>query len=418
MCFHITCFSQQPQKALEKYVAAEDTAYHWQIQNAFTTEEGRYYEVSLHSQMWQSITWSHRLIVYFPKKGKHPHTLLLVLRHVYNRNEGIASLKFISDSTGTPSAILYDIPNQPLFDGKEEDDLQAYTFSQYVKSGEESWPLLFPMVKSVVRAMDVIQELALKQQREQVNKFVVAGHSKRGHASWLTAAIDNRTKGVIPIAIDVLNAPEQLPYHLKVFGAFSTPSKEATEFLKELHKPLGKNLIQMIDPYAYKEQLTLPKLIVSATNDEYFPTDALNLYWNGLKGAKSILYLSNAGHVRADSDPRINPTAFAFVRAIAMDKMLPKFSWQFLSSKKSVQLIINTDTAAKKAVLWQATSQNKDLRISQWSASPIKQVDKGGTRQFLIEVNNTPGGNRIFYAEVEFEQDGHKFLLSTQAYRQ
>ncbi len=80
----------------------------------------------------------------------------------------------------------------------------------------------------------------------------------------------------------------------------------------------------MIDPYAYKKQLTLPKLIVCATNDEYFPTDALNLYWDGLKGTKSILYLSNASHVRADSDPRINPTAFAFIRAIAVDHTLPR----------------------------------------------------------------------------------------------
>ncbi len=417
LCFHEICFSQQPQKALENYIATIDTAYKWQTDDVLTNEEGRFYEVSLVSQRWQEINWTHRLIIYFPGKAKYLNTLVLVLRHVYNRNAGLASLKVISESTGTPAAFLYDIPNQPLFNGKEEDDLQAYTFSQYIRTGDESWPLLFPMVKSVVSAINTIQDLAIKEKKLPVSKFIVAGHSKRGHTSWLAAAIDSRIKGIIPIAIDVLNAPDQLPHHLKAFGQFSTPSKEATEFLKELKKPLGNSLIQMIDPYSYKERLTIQKLIVSATNDEYFPSDALNLYWDGLKGRKSILYLSNAGHALADSDPRINPTAFAFARAIAMDNTLPQFSWEWKHTNQSLRLIMNADTTATKAILWQATSNNNDFRTSKWSASPIKQADKGSSRQFVTEVEKPSDVNRLFYGEIEFKQDGHQFLLSTQIYR-
>lgn len=417
VCCQYTCYSQRPEKAIENYLAIRDTAYRWQTEAVFTNEDGRFYEVSLVSQRWQNINWTHRLIIHFPKKSRHSNTLLLVLRHIYNRNAGLASLKIIGDSTHAPSAFLYDMPNQPLFDGKEEDDLQAYTFSQYIKSGDESWPLLLPMVKSVVAAMNVIQSLAVKEEKSPVNKFIVAGHSKRGHTSWLAAAVDSRIKGIIPIAIDVLNAPKQMQHHLKVFGQFITPSKDATEFLKELKKPLGNSLIQMIDPYSYKERLTTQKLIVSATNDEYFPSDALNLYWDGLKGKKSILYLSNTGHVRADSDPRINPTAFAFVRAVAMDKTLPQFTWEWKHTNQTLQLIINADTTATKAVLWQATSHNNDFRTSQWSASPIKHADKGYTRQFVIGVEKPSGVNKLFYGEIEFEQDGHQFLLSTQLYR-
>jgi PhoPQ-activated pathogenicity-related protein len=250
-----------------------------------------------------------------------------------------------------------------------------------------------------------------------VSKFIVAGHSKRGHASWLAAAVDSRIKGIIPIAIDVLNAKAQMPYHLEAFGAYSTPTKEATEFLSQLNKPLGDSLIDLIDPYAYKENLSVPKLIVCATNDEYFPTDALNLYWDGLKGNKSILCLSNAGHVRADSDPRINPTAFAFARAVAKDKALPQFSWECKSVKDSIQLIISADTAAVRAVLWQASSENNDFRKSQWHAIPFKVIEQGNIKQFVLTVRKPIGGNSLIYGEIEFEQDGHKFLLSTQAYR-
>jgi PhoPQ-activated pathogenicity-related protein len=309
------------------------------------------------------------------------------------------------------------MPNQPLFDGKEEDDLQAFTFSQYLRTGDQSWPLLFPMVKSVVRSLDAIQDLSSKREKHIVSKFIVAGHSKRGHAAWLAAAVDKRIKGIIPIAIDVLNAKAQMPYHLDAFGAYSTPAKEATDFLSKLSHPLGSSLIELIDPYAYKENLTLPKLIVCATNDEYFPTDALNLYWHGLKGNKSILYLSNAGHVRADSDPRINPTAFAFARAVAKDKALPQFSWECKSVKDSMQLIISADPAAVRAVLWQASSENNDFRTSRWHAIPLKAIVKGKIKQFVLAVGKPTESNSLIYGEVEFEQDGHKFLLSTQVYR-
>lgn len=416
LCFLTPCFSQEPQKALQQYCAKKDTVYKWQTAGVLANKTGSFYEVTLVSQQWHNITWSHRLIIHFPEKAAHSNTLLLVLRHIYDKDAGLASLKIISDSTGTAAAILYDIPNQPLFGGKEEDDLQAYTFSQYINTGDETWPLLFPMVKSVVAAMNAVQELAAKEKKPPVNKFIVAGHSKKGHTSWLAAAVDHRIKGVIPIAIDVLNSPAQLPHHLEVFGAYSAPTQEATDFLKELKKPLGNNLIQMIDPYSYKAYLTLPKLIVCATNDELFPTDALNLYWDGLKGAKSVLYLSNAGHVSADSDPRINPAAFAFVRAVAADKTLPVFSWDYKLSKQNVQLTIHTDTAARKAVVWQATSKSKDFRTSQWSASSTKPVSKGNARQFTAELKKSSGANKMIYAEIEFEQDGHRFLLSTQTF--
>ncbi|HTE10198.1 MAG TPA: PhoPQ-activated protein PqaA family protein, partial [Chitinophagaceae bacterium] len=236
----------------------------------------------------------------------------------------------------------------------------------------------------------------------------------RGHTAWLTAAVDERVKGIIPIAIDVLNAKEQLPHHLTTFGHYSTPSVQATAFLKELKQPRGKDLIRLIDPYGYKRVLQITALIVCATNDEFFPTDALNLYWEGLKGPKSVLYLSNAGHVRADSDPRINPAAFAFVRAIAMEKTLPAFTWRLQQSAKKVQLIIHADTSTVKASIWRASSQSRDFRQSQWRVSPLTATTNGSIKQFEAAVQYPASGFVAFYAELTFTCDGHTFSLSTQ----
>jgi len=91
--------------------------------------------------------------------------------------------------------------------------------------------------------MDVVQLLSKNEKKAVVNGFVVAGHSKRGHTTWLAAAADKRIRGIIPIAIDILNSKAQLPHQLETFGQYSTPSKAATDFLQELEQPRGQSLI-------------------------------------------------------------------------------------------------------------------------------------------------------------------------------
>ncbi len=77
--FHSACFSQQLQKALKNYIATKDTAYKWRAEDVLTNDHGTFYEVALISQKWKEIYWTHRLIIYFPKKAKCSNTLALVL---------------------------------------------------------------------------------------------------------------------------------------------------------------------------------------------------------------------------------------------------------------------------------------------------------------------------------------------------
>src|SRR4030095_11776051 len=104
------------------------------------------------------------------------------------------------------------VPNQPLTfvgDGKPrtEDSFIAYTWDQFLKTGDAKWPARLPMTKSAVRAMDTITAFCASDKggKVKVDRFVVAGGSKRGWTTWTTAAVDDWVVAIVPIVIDTLN---------------------------------------------------------------------------------------------------------------------------------------------------------------------------------------------------------------------
>src|SRR5260370_36232928 len=84
------------------------------------------------------------------------------------------------------------------------------------------------MVKSVVKAMDAMQEFAKKEWKAEVKEFIVSGGSKRGWTAWLTATVDPRVKAIAPAVIDTLNMPKQLPHQLRSYGAYSDMIRDYT----------------------------------------------------------------------------------------------------------------------------------------------------------------------------------------------
>lgn len=72
------------------------------------------------------------------------------------------------------------------------------------------------MTKAVVRAMDAVTEFA-GQKNYKVEKFMVAGASKRGWTTWTTAAVDERVFAAVPIVMDFLNMNRVIHFILFYF---------------------------------------------------------------------------------------------------------------------------------------------------------------------------------------------------------
>ncbi|RNA17701.1 autocrine proliferation repressor A-like [Brachionus plicatilis] len=63
-----------------------------------------------------------------------------------------------------------------------------------------------PMTNAVIRAMDTIEDFALKNSLAKIKKFILAGESKRGWITWLSTAVDpKRVYSAVPVVLDFLD---------------------------------------------------------------------------------------------------------------------------------------------------------------------------------------------------------------------
>jgi PhoPQ-activated pathogenicity-related protein len=408
-----------PPTDLVDYVTKKDDSFSWKLVDTTKSDAGTVYEIDLISQTWHDIKWDHKLQVFVPKDAKPQATMVLWNQGGRpNPTSGLLGLA-IASRVKAPVAFLYGVPKQPLFGGKTEDALIAETFVKYLETKDGSWPLLFPMVKSVVRAMDALQQFAKKEWDFEVKSFVVTGASKRGWTTWLTAASgDKRVKAIAPIVIDTLNMPAQMKNQVNAFGKPSEMIKDYTErkLVPIPDTPEAKKLWLMIDPWVYREKLTVPKMIINGANDPYWPLDALNSYWDDLKGDKWVLYVPNAGHDLREADKdgkkellpmRAVNTLSAFCSCQIFDKPMPGMNWVCDEKEGVCKLAVKQNGAKPTAVrVWKAESDTRDFRKARWAEDKDAKLP--------AEVLAPEKGFRAFYAETEYDLDGLKFTLCTQ----
>lgn len=223
--------------ALDRYIRKPDATYSWKVVDTVKGDGVTQFVIDLKSQTWRTEKevdhpiWQHWLVIVKPDKPASKTAFLFIGG---GANDGTAPRSAeertlrIAQATNTVTVELRMVPNQPLIfhnDGRprKEDDLIGFTWDQFLKTGDETWPARLPMVKSAVRAMDCVQEFLAREQggKVTIDKFVVAGGSKRGWTTWCTAAVDKRVAAAVPIVIDVLNVNASMKHHAAVYGFYT-----------------------------------------------------------------------------------------------------------------------------------------------------------------------------------------------------
>jgi PhoPQ-activated pathogenicity-related protein len=406
---------------LANYVARAEPEYGWKHIKTRRVMGTTLHELVLTSQTWQGITWKHYLQVFEPNRLEQKNKVLLFVTAGNIDEEPSGAYEFMGSGaakhTGARIAILHQVPNQPLLGNHVEDDLITESWLRYLKTGDPNWPLLFPMVKSAVKAMDAVEEFVAQQFGDEVDGYVITGASKRGWTSWLAPSVDKRIIATAPVVIDVLNFQPQMIRQLKSWGEFSEQIQDYTSkgLVKlENESAQERHLRVMMDPYTYHKQAPIPKLIVVATNDRYWVIDSLNIYWDELIGPKNVTYVPNTGHYLSGELVPVMKSISAFFRRVAADQPMPTFQWKHDDTVDGYRLTITAEDLPRSARLWKAYSENLDFRDATWSSRRIQRNDN----IFIAEVRKPRSGHVAFYSTLYFRDDSLKFSLSTQVRRE
>lgn len=418
--------------ALDDYVAAHDANYRYSLVNTIEGEGYTAYVLDMTSQAWRNglevdrTLWQHWLTIIKPNKATGDKALLWINGGSNNDSaptKADSMLVNIALSTSTVVADLRMVPNQPLIfpDGgrpRYEDAIIAYTFDKCMATGDETWLLLLPMVKSAVRAMDTVQSYltSATSGAVDVKKFVVAGASKRGWTTWLTAAVDSRVIAIVPVVIDVLNMEESMKHHFSAYG-FYAPAIHDYEEMKifdRLDTPQGQVVRKIVDPYEYRSRYTMPKFLVSSTGDQFFLPDSAQFYFDGLKGEKYLRYVPNTDHGLGSSDA--NKSFLAFYKSILAGSPRPRFSW---SLEDDSIIVTHISGKLKQVNLWQATNpKTRDFRLETigraWRSSTLQQ--QGGS-VYVAKVSEPKKGWTAFFVEMVYDSGGKiPYKFTTQVH--
>ncbi len=414
-----------PETALQSYLENNDKSLHWELHESFEQNGLTIYNLLVTSQKWREYTWRHQLSIVVPDEINHDGALLFItggsnkdeMPNWKKKDDGnIQMMEFIAQKNKAIVAVLFQVPNQPLYNDLTEDELISFTLHNYREDKDFTWPLLFPMVKSAVRAMDAVQAFSKETLEHTINRFVVSGGSKRGWTTWLTGASDSRVEAIAPMVIDMLNMPESIDYHVQAWGDYSIQIEDYVKLgiAQDVNTPDGEELTAMIDPFSYREKLTMPKFIFNGTNDEYWPVDAIKHYFNQLPGENYLHYVPNAGHGLGDKKQAIQALS-AFWGETLNKQPYPVCNWETEENGEEITLKVKTSPEQLAGVvLWTSNSDDRDFRDNEFTSKTI--THENGS-EIQVNISYPDAGFRAFYIDLLYpDTNGDIYSKSTRMF--
>jgi PhoPQ-activated pathogenicity-related protein len=168
------------------------------------------------------------------------------------------------------------------------------------------------------------------------------------------------------------------------------------------------------DPYEYRDRLTLPKLMVNASGDQFFLPDSSQFYFDDLKGEKHLRYVPNTSHSLDKSDAI--ESVHSFYSEIVSGKPRPEFKWTF---EKDGSIKVVAKDRPDAVTLWQAVNPKaRVFRLDQigpaYQSTPLTP---SGPNTWIATLKAPQEGWSASFVELTFPSGGKYPLKLTTAVR-
>lgn len=406
---------------LKDYVHAPDSTFRYEIVHSVPGEKADFHVLKMYSQHWltsdivDKTEWWHWVSIVIPKDTPHETGMLWIGGGSTNsKMPEKPDPLILAASTQTNSLVaqIHNVPFQPItfandtFGERYEDEIISYGWRKFLEGGAKDedayWLARLPMTKAAKLAMDAVTAVAKDKYNKNLQSFVVGGASKRGWTTWTTAAVDDRVVAIVPVVIDLLNLVPSFEHHWQNYG-FWAPA--VGDYVREgvmdwVGTPEFDRMMEITEPYAFRKDYDMPKLLINAAGDEFFQPDSWKFYWDSLPGEKHVMYVPNFGHDVGDSDAISN--LISFYGSILNKTSRPEYEWKIEGDK----IHVKTNPAQKpiSVKLWSAYNPlARDFRIDEfgpgWVAEEIALPENG---EFEVAMKTPEEGFRAYFVELTF----------------
>jgi PhoPQ-activated pathogenicity-related protein len=172
-----------------------------------------------------------------------------------------------------------------------------------------------------------------------------------------------------------------------------------------------KTLMSYVEPYYFKEKLTMPKYLINAGSDEFFSTDSWRFYFDELLGDKLLRYVPNTNH--SLEGRYLNDDLISYFHRIVNDIKMPSLNWKLNNDSIDVILDYNGNYSVS---VWNAKNDDgRDFRLWQegelWKKSSVK---KSIDNTYKILFNNESTGYEAIMMEFILDPESDfPFIIST-----
>lgn len=323
--------SDRSDTLLRDYVQAPDSTFRYEIVHSVPGDQYDYHVLKMYSQHWltpdivDQTEWWHWVSMIVPKETPYSTAMLWIGGGSTNSKmpeEPNELILAAATKTNSVVAQIHNTPFQPItfandtFGERYEDEIISYGWRKFLEGGAKDedaiWLARFPMTKAAKLAMDAVTEVVQKNYQKPIESYMVGGASKRGWTTWTTAATDDRVVAIAPVVIDLLNLTPSFQHHWRNYG-FWAPA--VGDYVREgvmnwVGTPEFDRMMEITEPYSFRKNYDMPKLLINAAGDEFFQPDSWKFYWDSLPGEKHVMYVPNSGHDVGDSDALPNLIAF------------------------------------------------------------------------------------------------------------
>ncbi|CAH1785118.1 unnamed protein product, partial [Owenia fusiformis] len=470
LCAYVLAGPRVPESEwtdLDRYVFTNDPEYSYFKQTEYRTATITTHIIRMTSQRWMTDTfssqslWWHHLAIVIPDQLNFPDAAILTIE-MGDQTDDLPTpenndLLFYSGeyaaAVGVVAVLLRQNPNQPITfpaDDRQlsrfEDEIIAWTWRKYMLDGgrngtaRTSSILQFPMTKAAKAALDTVQDFCYTNNQLNITRFMVTGASKRGWATYLIAALDDRVVAMAPQVFTVLNFRANIKHHYRSLGGYSWAFGDywRENLTSEVDSPLTDEIMALIDPYAYRSRYNgMPKLIINAAGDEFFLNDDSHYFWNDLPEPKYYWMIENTNHALIGAIEEVYENLQAFYKIVLNGWNFPEFTWTRETTTDGARITVTARSLTPTLTSWEADTSDdirRDFRLLRlpinggdtpeandvlWIEDAGNVDDLGGGRWSADVDYSELTGNlwRAFFIQATFTiDDGDDLSLSTECH--